>query len=299
MQKLEYYLFKLALVLSRILPFSVIYALSDLLYLVLYYVVGYRKRVVFNNLQNAFPEKTHKEIKQIAKDFYKNLSDIFLETLKFYTISKEELVRRVKVLNPEIVHKYYDAGINIITASGHLGNWEIGTQIAPIVLKHLPVVLYKPLKNKYIDQEIKRLRSRFGTKMISIQYTKLAFEKNTRFCIVMLSDQNPSNPKKSIWIDFLNQKTPVLHGLELYSKLYKLPIIYFEIQKVRRGYYEIFFEELITDPTKEPKGAISYKFMKRVEKSIKEKPASWLWSHKRWKHKFNNDYFYYKPENDN
>ncbi len=284
---LEYLLFKLGLNLSRILSFDTIYKLSDIGYFFLYKVFKYRVDVVRNNLKLAFPQYSQEELTKLEQDYYHHLSDLFFETLKFYTLDSEELKKRLIVENPEILNQYYYAGKNIILAGAHIGNWELGPLTAPFWFKHQFVVLYKPLKNKKIDKTIKRLRTHFGTRLISIDITARGFTQGTKpFCIVMLADQNPGNVEKAFWVKFFNQPTATLHGLEIYSRRYNMPIFFFAMKKIKRGYYTARIEPLVYNPQELPKGYITQLYMQKVEQAIRKEPYLWLWSHRRWKHKF-------------
>ena len=284
---IEYLAFRLAYTLSRWLSFRSLYFLSDIVYFFLYHIFRYRRDVVFSNLRRAFPEYTDKQIEDIAKKYYRHLSDMFLETLKFFSLNQEQLKQHFHVENPEELNKYYYFHKNVIMAGAHIGNWELGPLSSPYWFKHQIVVIYKPIHNQRINAFIKRKRTKHGSRMISIDITARSFSYGDKpFCVVMLSDQNPPNPDKSIWVNFLGIPTATLHGLELYAKRYNLPVLYFDMRKVKRGYYSVRIETLIHEPKDEPKGAITYKYMKRVEQAIKEKPHLWLWSHKRWKHTY-------------
>ncbi len=284
---IEYIGFKTACFLARILPDPLLFLFSDFLYLVLYKIAGYRKKTVRHNLELVFPGKSPQERRQIERRFYRHLADMFVETFKFYALPAKKLKKRLTVTNPGVLNDLYQQGQSVILAGAHVGNWELGPLTAPFWFKHQTIVLYKPLKNKLLDKEVKRLRSRTGTKMISIGITARSFMNTGRpYSVVMLSDQNPSNPDKAIWVKFFGIPTPVLHGLEMYSRRYRLPVVYFDMDKVKRGHYRVTLEVLVPDPQNTQKGEITYRYMKRVEKAISEKPHLWLWSHRRWKHRF-------------
>ncbi len=283
----EYLFFKLGWNLAKISDFKTIYKISDFIYLLIYKVFKYRLKVVRQNLRLAFPDYTEKQLNKIEKDFYHHLADLFVETFKFYTLDKQSLKQRIIIENADLLNQYYYAGQNVILAGAHIGNWELGPLVAPFWFKHQFVILYKPLKNSKIDEKIKQARTRFGSRLISIDITARGFTKgNKPYCVVMLADQNPGNTKKALWIRFFNIPTATLHGLETYSKLYNLPIFYFDMDKVERGKYKAKIEPLVHDPRNQPKGAITKKYMERVEQSIREKPHLWLWSHRRWKHQY-------------
>ena len=287
-ERLSYILFRFAIKIFSWLSWKATYVISDITYFVLYKIVGYRKDVVFDNLHTCFPQKSEEEIQEIATRFYKNLADIFIETFKFYSTPPEKLVKEnLFVENPEVLDKLYNESHNIIVSGAHLGNWELGPLTAPTWFKHQVIVLYKPLKNKYIDQYLKKLRSRYGARMVSIDLTARSFVNGTKpYMVVMLGDQSPGNPDKAYWVDFLGRPTAILHGIELYARRYNLPVYYYDLVKEGRGKYRVIVEKLTDEPAKEPRGMITYKYAKRVEKSILRDPANWLWSHRRWKHTF-------------
>ena len=285
---LEYLLFKLGLNLSRILSFDTLYKLSDIGYFFIYKVFKYRVDVVRSNLKRAFPEYDDKQLDKIEKDYYHHLSDLFFETLKFYTLDSQELKKRLNVENPEILNQYYYAGKSIILAGAHIGNWELGPLTAPFWFKHQFVVLYKPLKNKKIDRKIKQLRTKFGTRLVSIDITARGFTQGTKpFCVVMLADQNPGLVEKAYWVKFFNQPTATLHGLDVYSRRYSMPVFFYAMKKIKRGYYTARIEPLVDNPREFAPGQITQLYMQKVEEAIRQEPYLWLWSHRRWKHKFN------------
>ncbi len=264
-----------------------LYIYSDILGFLLYHVVKYRRKVVFDNLKNSFPEKTDKELSVIAKKYYRHLSDLFFEAIKGFTMSKKNIRKRYNLIDAELTKKYYENNQNIIFAAGHYGNWEWGTRAIPYQLYHKSVVLYKPIKDKKINNYFKKLRSKDNVAMYSIFQTPRAFyQHNEPFAVVMLSDQSPSNLQKAIWVDFLNRPTATLHGIELYAKRYNTVVIFTDFDKVKRGYYQANFEVITENPKDLPDGEITKKYMNLLENKIKNKPEIWLWSHKRWKAKF-------------
>lgn len=265
-----------------------LYRYSDILSFLMYHVISYRKKVVFDNLKNSFPEKSEKEIKKIARKFYRNLSDMILEGIKGFTISKKNVMKRNKVMEVELTKKLYDQNKNIIFAAGHAGNWEWGARTSPYQLYHKSIVLYKPLKNKKIDAYLRKLRTMDNLGLYPIKSTARAFLNNDKpFSVVMLGDQNPSNRGKAIWVKFLNQPTACLHGIEVYAKKFDIPVIFAEFRRVKRGYYETYFEIITENPRELEDGQITKIFMNKLEEKIIKQPEIWLWSHKRWKHKFN------------
>lgn len=282
--RLAYYLLILPI---SILPYPLLYLLSDFVYFMIFYVSGYRKKVVLSNIQNSFPEKSVEEHKLIMKKFYHHFCDIILESLKGFTVSEKQVRKRMIVRNPELLNQYAEKNQNIILVGGHYNNWEIFAHGIGLVSKHQPIGIYKPLKNLFFNQKILDSRQKFELVMCSMKETAGYFKKDIEKpkAIIFASDQSPSNPKKCYWMDFLNQETGVLFGVEKFGKEYDLPIIYGTIHKVKRGYYEVEFELLFESCADVPYGQITETHTKRLEKDIIDAPEYWLWSHRRWKHK--------------
>ncbi len=268
-----------------ILPFWVLYLFSDFLRFVLLNITGYRKAVVEDNLRKCFPEKDDSEIKRLIRLSYKNLADITVESFKGFTMSDRQIVSRHKVIKPEMLDQFSEAGRGVILLPNHYCNWEWGAMSPSLQFKHQIVALYKPLSNKYIDRFVRKNRSRTGAFLGSIYKTAEIFEerKDEITGYVMASDQSPSNVKKSIWVDFLGRDTAFLHGPEMYARKYNTPVVFVDIQRVKRGFYTMDLT-VISDQSKETKpGEITTTYAKLLEAVIQKKPENWLWSHKRWK----------------
>ena len=284
---ITYLLFRLFVFIFWITPFWLLYLQSGIVFFLMYHVFGYRKKVVWNNLKKSFPEKSESELKKITKGFYKNLSDITVESIKGLSMSKKTLLKRYKVLNPEILDKYYNQNKSVIAVASHYANWEWGVLCLSLQFKHKSVGLYKPLSNKYIDNSMKKSRAAWGMNLLSIYETSKYIEiKNTEPSIYyMISDQSPSNVEKAYWINFLNQDTACLHGVENYAKKFDLPVVYGHVNRVKRGYYEISISLVESNPKETAEGEITKAYMKILEDYILNKPENWLWSHNRWKGK--------------
>ena len=288
MQALTYYLTLPFIYLFSILPFRVLYFFSDLIYLVLYKCFGYRKSVVLQNLRNSFPEKTEAEIKQICDAFYHNLCDFMVETFKILTISKEGIMKRCR-MTPEcaaVFEQFAKENKSVIMVMGHLGNWEWAGHPFSLQCKQQLDVLYHPLSNKYFNGLMRGMRSRFGTRMMPMRtaYKEMRAHRNELTATVFISDQTPM-PENAYWTTFLNQDTPIFKGTEVIAKKMNLPVVYCSIIKVKRGYYEMRAELLVANPGATADGEISELHTRRLEQDIIAMPASWLWSHKRWKYK--------------
>lgn len=287
MQALVFYLMKILIFLLRIMPFGLIYVFSDLTYFVLYYLVGYRRKVVVSNLRSSFPEKSPAEITKLTKQFYHHLSDISVESIKGFSMGKSEIISRHHLLNPELADAYFEKGKSIICVPAHLNNWEWGSMSAGIQVKYPVVAFYKPMSNKAVDNLGKKQRSHFNTSLASVKRTADTFRdlEQTAIGFLMVADQSPSNTKDCYWVDFLNHDTPCLHGPEKYARLYNFPVIYVDIRKVKRGFYEIELIPLADNPALLPDGEITRLYMSHLEQSILKQPSNWLWSHRRWKHR--------------
>ncbi len=239
------------------------------------------------NLKNSFPDKSNSELQKIARKFYTHLTDLIFESIKGYSVPLDKLQKRYQLINPELINNFYEQGKDTITASGHYGNWEWGTQVLPSLIKHKSKILYQPLSNKLIDNYLRKNRAKHNSELVNIKFTRriFSFEKHKPLTAVMLGDQSPPNKKKAVWLNFLNQDTACIHGIEFYAKFFDLPVIFFDIKKVKRGHYKVYLELLSEKPKDLPKEELTKLYMKRLEKSIIEKPEYYLWSHKRWKHK--------------
>lgn len=269
-----------------LLPHALLYMFSDFLFLIVFHVLGYRKKVVMSNLKNSFPNKSEAELKVIMKGFYHHLNDLVVESLKGFSISEKELRKRVVVRNPELIDKFYDEGRSVLFVGGHYNNWEIIAQGVGLQVKHMPIGIYKPLHDKFLDSKMKKSREKFRLLMCSMRATKDEFKKDfgEPHGFIFGMDQSPSNPNKCYWMTFLNQDTPVFYGPEKYAKEYNQPVIYCANHKVKRGYYELEFVLITDDPASLPYGAITEIGNNKLEEDIIEKPEYWLWSHRRWKH---------------
>ena len=283
---LNYLLYYLVIIPISLLPFRVLYILSDVLFIVFYYVIGYRKEVVMKNIRNSFPEKSNVEQKKIARGFYMHFSDLMLESLKIFTISKKQVNKRMIFKNPGFIQRYFERRQSIIMAGGHLNNWELFAVAIDDAIGHQAIGIYQPLTNEFFDQEMRDTRSKYGLRMISTKSVKKVFdaEKDNVNAVIFASDQSPSNPNNCYWTKFLNQDTGVLFGAEKYAKEYNYPVVYGRINKEKRGYYSYEFFEVCNDPSKTEYGEITEKFTKMLEEDIRVNPQYWLWSHKRWKH---------------
>jgi len=273
----------------KLLPIRVLYLLSTVMYYVTYYVVRYRRKVVDKNLRESFPEKTEKEIKKIAKKFYRHLSDIFIEYIILDKVSGKKLEQRVKFTNPEAVTNMLDNNYNVVIVTAHYGNWELGCLIGKITKGNGEIIaVYKRLHNKYWDKWFLKLRSKFEAKLVEMRdiFRHLISNKNNGInsAIVLVADQLPKAADMKYFVNFLNHEgTAVFLGAERLAKNFDAAVFYADTQKVKRGYYEITFMLITAEPNKTAEHEITDMHVKLLEDIVKQKPEYWMWSHKRWK----------------
>jgi KDO2-lipid IV(A) lauroyltransferase len=288
MGAIGYYLFFAINWTFTLLPLRVLYIFSDFLFVLLYYVPGYRKNVVRTNLRNSFPEKTIEEIRKIEKGFYKHLADLFVEILKLRNLSNKEQLKRYTLTNTEVFDKFRAEKRDVIGVLGHFNNWEWPTLLGQKV-NYLSIVIYKPLKNNYFNDFMNGQRSKDGLKLAPtsmiikdiINYRK---QKINTFSI-FIADQTPPGLETDHWTTFLNQDTPFFTGAGKIASKYDMPVVFMNVQKIKRGHYNMDFEVLFEHTAGIEEKDIIEKYVRRLDAQIKEKPEFWLWSHKRWKHK--------------
>lgn len=281
---LIYYLFVIPI---SHLPFGVLYAISDCFYVIIYYIVGYRRGVVRNNIKNSFPEASEETRKHIEKGFYHHFSDFLVESVKSISISDKAIRTRCALINPELVHQFYDEGKDVIVLCGHYNNWEFYAVGIAQQMKHQTIAAYSPLKNEFFNRKILQSRQRYGLKMISMRsFPRYMSEKeaNSPTLSVLVNDQSPSNPKSAYWNTFFNQDTGWMDGAEKLAKKYNQVVLFGAIRKKNRGFYEVTFSEITENANKAPHGSVIDKHAAHLEKVIREAPQFWLWSHRRWKH---------------
>ncbi|MEI9918001.1 MAG: lysophospholipid acyltransferase family protein [Bacteroidota bacterium] len=268
-----------------LLPFPLLYALSDVLCVLMYYVVGYRKKIVMQNLRNSFPEKTEEERVRIAKKFYKHFCDLTLESVKMFTISEKDARKHVTYFDVDVINKYFDQGKSVIVAMAHYNNWEMIAVTVDQAIKHQACAIYKPLTNQFFDKKMLDSRQKYGIKMIHYRTVKQDFErmKSELTATHFLIDQAPSQSSTPHWMTFLNQDTGVLIGTERFAKDYDYAVVFLDVQKPKRGYYTGRYVDVTGSPNSFPKGELTEIVTKMLEGYIKEKPEFWLWSHRRWK----------------
>ena len=279
-----------------LLPFWVLYRISDLFYVLLYHIIKYKRKVVRNNLRISFPQKGENEILAIEKKFYAFLCDQFIETIKLCSITEKGINKRMAFEGlPEMVSELENENKNFaFLYMGHYGNWEWMSSYSLWMPREFDFfTLYKPLHNAVADKMMIRLRSRFGAKPVPKNDILRRIVENKRngrlFLAGFIGDQTPNRANLNFWMEFLNQDTPILVGTEKIARKFGLPVISLKMRKVRRGYYEVDFVDVCSDPGQLEPGELTRIHTRLLERYIREVPELWLWSHKRWKHTRNTD----------
>ncbi|MBK5203287.1 MAG: lysophospholipid acyltransferase family protein [Prolixibacteraceae bacterium] len=270
------------------IPFKILYIISDILYFIVFHVIRYRKKIVFSNLRNSFPEKSEKEIKLIAKKYYHHLTDLFFESVKLYRMTDKEMDKHLTTTGVEKLTQYFEQGKSVILLGMHYNNWEWCSSLQRKV-KHQIYVVYNPIKNKKLGRFLLDAREKFGSKTVDMAHTArmaLSAHKNEHpIALVLTADQSaPAN--SHFWTTFLHQETGFFAGPEHIAVKTNQPVFLFHCKKIKRGKYEVNLSEIVMEPAKvnNPEDILLI-YAEKLEKIIQENPEYWLWSHRRWKHK--------------
>ena len=292
LENILYFPLYLAIWLLSLLPFCILYILSDILFLLVFYVAKYRRKVVYNNMRNSFPDKTEKEVRKIEKEFYRHFCDYIVETIKLMHISDATTKKHFVMENTEVLQKALDEQRQVILMLGHYGNWEYIPSVTLWV--NIPEggklgEVYRPLKNRWFDEFFLKLRSRYNTINIPKNDVLREFIKfrrdKTPVVIGFMADQIPSPINIHYWSNFLNQDTPMLTGIERIAQKLDCTLAYADVIKIKRGYYKIVYSEITQTPKEYKEFEITEIYTRMMEKTILRAPQFWLWTHKRWKHK--------------
>ena len=273
---------------TSMLPFRLLYGVSDGLYFILYRIVGYRKKTVSENLKLVFPEKSEAERKRIEKKFYHHLCDMILEAIKSMNIRKEDMKKRFKFTNIEIIKDFEKRNKSISLMCAHYGSWE-WIFILQAYTSHKTFAIYKRLNNKYFDRMIRKIRARYDSYLITTKETAAVLTENKKKGLLTINgfaaDQSPKKNKAYHWNKFMGIDVPVHTGAEMLSKKLDLSVVFFSVKRVKRGFYETTFKTLTEAPNNFEDYKITDQFIALVENQIYEAPEYYLWTHKRWKHR--------------
>jgi len=266
----------------------ILYIISDLLYLISYYIIGYRKKVVRHNLKLCFPEKNERELLEIEKKSFQHFIDEFMELVKSFSITERELSHRLSLTNPEVLDRFYAKNQSVVFISGHYANWEWVPFIVETRLKYHLSVAYKKLSNTYFDKLIQRTRKKFGVSVVPAKefYPKILrdLRSDKIGAYGFIADQSPKWEKIKYWGNFMNIEIPVITGPEIIARKLDLPVFYFKTERIRRGVYQCSFILLEENPKNAPFHQITNKFMYELEKQINKAPEYYFWTHRRFKH---------------
>lgn len=286
-----YYLVYGFLYLLSLLPMRVLYFIADGFYFLVYYVIGYRKKVVLMNLDIAFPEKSAKEKEGIARRFYRNFIDTFIETIKMISASEQFLRKHCK-FDASLLYELHAKGKTCQVHLGHNFNWELANTVVPFDNPYLQLSLYMPITNKTLDKIFLKIRSRNGAVMLPATRISQAMipYRNQQYLMGLVADQNPGVPSKAYWFNFFGRPTPFVTGPEKNARLNEAAVIFAYITKTKRGYYEIHFELAAEAPQRLQETELTKNYVVFLEKVIRHDPDMWLWSHRRWKHEWKPEY---------
>lgn len=291
MKNIPYYLLFAANYFIALFPLRLLYLLSSGLYYIVYYLVGYRRKMVRKNIVNSYPDKSLDECIAIEKEFYRNFCDYFFETIKMLHFSEKEIRKRMELRNTEWMSEHLRQGRSVVIMLGHYGNWEWVANIATYVRVENALVghVYSPLTNKAFDRFFYRLRDSFGSYGFAKNEVYREIIRMRRagrpWLMGMIADQRPLRQGEHYWTTFLNQETAILTGSERIAKQTGAAVCYLDITRVKRGYYVADIKAIAEDPNATEEFEITERYARMMEETINRAPAYWLWSHNRWKHK--------------
>jgi KDO2-lipid IV(A) lauroyltransferase len=268
-----------------------LFLVSDFTYFIIYHIAGYRKKVVFYNLSIAFPEKSEKERKQIAKKFYRNFTDNFIETIKLLSADKS-FIRRHFTGDVQVFHDLYKQGKRCQGHLGHNFNWEIANLAISLYSPYTFLAVYMPINNKLMDRLFKKLRSKTGAVLLPATKMRTAMLpwRDKQYLLGLVADQNPGIPSKAYWFNFFGRPTPFVTGPEKGARANDAAVVFVHFTKPKRGYYQLHTELATSDPQSLPDKEITKNYIQYLERVIRANPEMWLWSHRRWKHEWKPEY---------
>ena len=286
-----YYVVYGLLYLISLLPFFILYRVSDFFFIIFYFIIGYRKGVVAQNLRSSFPEKSEAELKIIARKFYRNFIDNWVETIKLLSISKAKLNKRASG-NFELFHQLYKTGKPVQVTLGHFFNWEIMTLHTGISQPYPFLTVYFPQSSRIMNKLLLHLRGRWGNPQLeSTNMAKAIMPwRQKQYLLALGADQSPAQPDGGYWLNFLHRPTVFLKGPERLARLQDLPVVMMTTTRPKRGHYHFDYFLLTDDPKSLSEGELMRRYVQHLENNIRLQPEIYLWSHKRWKHKWKPDY---------
>lgn len=286
-----YYVIFGVLYLISLLPFFILYGIADFFFVVIYFIVGYRKDVVMQNLRNAFPDKQEKELKKIARKFYRNFIDNWIETIKLLSISKSLLNKRISG-NFEVFNQLYKNNKSVQVNLGHFFNWEIMTLHTGINQPYTFLTVYLPQSSQIMNRLLLYLRGRWGNPLLpSTEMARAIMPwRRKQYLLALGADQSPPRPEDSYWLYFMHQPTGFLKGPEKFARAQNIPVVMMTTTRSRRGHYHFDYFLLAEDPKSLPDGELIRRYVKHLEENISLQPELYLWSHRRWKHSWNAAY---------
>lgn len=281
------FLIKILYLISK-LPLKILYIFSDIIFFLNHYIVGYRKKVITQNIKNSFPNKSDEEIKEIRKKFYRNFSDYLVETVKSFSISETESRVRMQHINQDLFHEAKKEGKNIILLAGHVFNWEWINALAKIIPQDHCHPVYRKVNSEFWENQMKKVRNKFGNEALEANEVILNIfrSKNDGSSAYMfVADQTPHFAHITYGLEFLNQRTPVFTGYDRLATRMDLIFIYCEMKKVKRGFYQVNYRRIYPDGEKFVEHEVVKKFHKLLENTLHKRPDNYLWSHRKWKYK--------------
>ena len=286
-----YYLVYGILYVMSLLPMWALYLFSDALSAFVWYVLGYRKKVVLDNITIAFPEKSQAERVRIAKQFYRNFVDNFIETIKLLSASRSFISKRLQ-LDSDPFTPIYASGRKCQLHLGHNFNWELANVAMPSLTSFQFLVVYMPIKNKVMERLFLHLRTRTGSKMLpatNMRKSIVAY-RNDQYLLTLVADQAPGDVNKAYWLNFFGKPTPFVKGPENGARIANIPVVFARLYKTKRGYYRAHVELGAENPQELPEGELTRRYITFLENAIRKDPDMWLWSHRRWKHPWKEEY---------
>ncbi|HEY4209301.1 MAG TPA: lysophospholipid acyltransferase family protein [Puia sp.] len=287
-----YYVVYGLLYLLSLLPIWLLYLLSDALAFLMYYVIGYRRQVIRGNLALAFPEKSMEEIIRIEKKFCRSFVDSLIETIKLLSAGKKFIRERFAIDNPQLLEAFYDEGRKCQLHLGHQFNWEVANVAMPLLSRYPFIVAYMPVENKVFERLFLHLRRRTGTILLPatrMQRSIIPY-RNTQYLLTLVADQAPGSPDQSYWLNFFGHPTPFVRGPERGARIADIPAVFVRFYKSSRGRYRVSLTTLSDHPAELPEGELTRRYCRLLEDAIRQSPDLWLWSHRRWKIPWKDEY---------